>query len=477
MTRSGARSGAHAAPRRKWLARHPAWPVTGLLAGLPLWWALGIADYMFIVMAIPMAARMHAWSAQGNRKLRLPPGFALWLLFLLCVLAGAATLSLTAPGTTASPVSNRIISFAIRAAGYLGVTVVLLFAGNLTERELPRHRLAWLLGLVALYTAAGGLGGVVLPHLHFTSPLAALIPHRLQANNLVLQAELHPAMSQVQSILSTSHGRPAAPFVYTNNWGNCLAILVPWLLAEWWFRGTRRQRLIAAAGVALLLVPAIYSLNRGLWLGLIFAMAYLGVRLAAQGRLALLGALLGALTIAAVLIAATPLHAVISQRLANGASDARRGSLSVAATMDALASPIIGYGDTRHQQGSVQSVSVGRSAKCQSCGNGTIGGNGQLWLLLICNGFLGTALYVSFFAYGCWRYRHDTTPYGLAGVLVLLLSFVFMVSYDATGPPLGFTMLAYALLWRNDRALRQPPPGPGLRLAVAPPGPRVLSAR
>jgi hypothetical protein len=34
----------------------------------------------------------------------------------------------------------------------------------------------------------------------------------------------------------------------------------------------------------------------------------------------------------------------------------------------------------------------------------------------------------------------------------LLLGFVYMLSYDAVGAPLGFTMLAYAMLWRNDPA-------------------------
>ena len=226
-------------------------------------------------------------------------------------------------------------------------------------------------------------------------------------------------------------------------------------------RGTRRQRLIAVAGIVIGIVPIIYSLNRGLWIGLIFAVGYLGVRLAAQGRLAVLGGLVSALVLAAMLIGLTPLQGMISQRLANGASDTRRGSLAVAATVDAVSSPLVGYGDTRHQQGSIQSVTVGRSAKCPTCGNGTIGGNGQLWLLLICNGFLGAALYIGFFAYGCWRYRRDTTPYGLAGVLVLLLTFVFMFSYTATGAPLGFAMLAYVMLWRNARAR------PGSRRSLA----------
>jgi O-antigen/teichoic acid export membrane protein len=441
-----------AMPAESWLARHPAWPVTLLLAGIPLWWALGVADYMVILIAIPMAARLYAWGARGNRRIWVPPGFALWAMFLVIALAGVATLSQSAPGTAASPVSNRLVSYAIRTAGYLGVTVILLFAGNLTERELPRKRLAWLLGLVGLYAAFGGLGGVLFPRVHFTSPLAVIVPGRLTSGNQVLQAELHPAMSQLQSILST-HGRPDVPFVYTNNWGNCLAILLPWLLTAWWFRGTRRQRRIAGTGMVVAFVPIIFSLDRGLWLGLILAIGYLGVRLAAQGRTAVIAGLIAGLALVAVLIAATPLQTIVSQRLANGASNDRRSSLAVAAVVDAAASPLIGYGDTRHQQGSVQSVAVGRKATCGTCGNGTIGGNGQLWLLLISNGFLGTFCYLSFFAFGCWRYRRDRTPYGLAGVLVLLLSFVFMLPYPAVGLPLGFTMLAYVMVWRNERAL------------------------
>lgn len=446
--------------RRSWLARHPAWPLTLLLAGIPLWWALGLGEYIFIVLAVPMAARLYSWSTQGNRRIRVPPGFGLWLLFLLCVLIGAATLSVTAPGTLASPVSNRIISYVVRGAGYLGVTVLLLFAGNLTERELSRKRLARLLGLVAVYATVGGVAGIFVPNLRFTSPLAAIIPNRLQSNNLVLQAQLHPAFSQIQSILGEPHGRPDAPFVYTNNWGNCLAILLPWLLVGWWILGTRRQRLIAAVCLVVVIVPIVYSLNRGLWLGLLVALIYLALRLAARGKLAVLGALLATLAIAAVVISSTPLQGVISERLSTSGSVDRRGSLAVDAVRAAEAAPLIGYGDTRHPQGSIQSVTVGRSANCPACGGGTIGANGQFWLLLICNGFLGAALYLSFFAYGCWRYRRDTSAYGMSGVLVLLLSFVFMTAYDASGPPLAITMLAYAILWRNERALRQPQPAP-----------------
>jgi hypothetical protein len=72
-------------------------------------------------------------------------------------------------------------------------------------------------------------------------------------------------------------------------------------------------------------------------------------------------------------------------------------------------------------------------------------------MLLISEGFLGAALYCGFFIYGIWRYWRDPTPYGIAGVLVLILGFPFMLVYVAVGPPLAWTMLAYAVLWKNDR--------------------------
>ena len=458
--------------RASWLARHPAWPVTALLAGFPLWWALGFGDYIWILLAVPMAARLYAWSASGNRKIRVPPGFALWLLFLLVVVVGVAALSAIAPGTLASPVSNRVISYGVRIAGLPGCH------GHAAVRRQP-HRAGTAARAAGLAARAGGAvhhrrwpaGSRLLPpSLHVAARRDRPAP--AAGGNQILQAQLHPAFAQLQSVLGSA-GRPDAPFAYTNIWGNCVALLLPWLIARWWFQGTRRQRLIALAGCAIAVVPIIYSLDRGLWLGLIFALVYIAVRLAATGRLAVLGGLIAALAIAGILIGATPLQGMISQRLANGASDSRRGSLAVTSVQDALASPIIGFGDTRHQQGSVQSVSVGRSVKCPTCGNGTIGGNGQLWLLFVCNGFLGAALYLGFFAYGVGRYWRDRSPYGLAGVLVLLLMFVFMISYTATGSPLGFLMLSYVMLWKNARAKRQEAAaaGPGAELARLVPGP------
>jgi hypothetical protein len=44
----------------------------------------------------------------------------------------------------------------------------------------------------------------------------------------------------------------------------------------------------------------------------------------------------------------------------------------------------------------------------------------------------------------------------MAGLLVILLSFFYMFAYVSVTAPLEFTMLAAALLWRNDQWRRNP---------------------
>jgi hypothetical protein len=444
------RVGRRTGPGRGPLARHPAWPVVALLIGYPLWWALGLADFMWIILAVPMALRILAWRAYGSRRLRLPPGFGIWLLFLLCSAAGVAVLTLTAPGTVPSPVSHRVLSYGDRTLTYLGVTILLLYAGNLTERELPRKRFAWMLGLLAIYTTAGGVAGMVMHHVQFDSPFLLALPKSVQANPFI-QASMRPGLAQVQNVFGGgANGRPKAPFDYTNTWGECLSILLPWLLVGWWVGGKRRQRWIAGATVVVCVAPLLYSLNRGVWIGVGISIFYLALRLAARGRLAMIGALFAVIALAGILVLVSPLHNVVSGRLSNGGSANLRSNLSALSVQDALASPVIGYGDTRQERGSPTSIAVGPSPKCPTCGQLAVGSTGQLWLLLVCSGFVGAACYLGFFAYGIWRFRHDRSPYGVAGVLVLLLSFVYMFTYDAVGAALGLTMLSYALLWKDQ---------------------------
>jgi hypothetical protein len=448
-------AGGTALRKASYFARHPEWPIAGLLVLYPLWWYLGVASYIDIIIGIPMAVKVFQW--RKTRGVKVPPGFGIWLLFLLVSVCGLVTLSLQAPGTLQTPVSHRVISWAARELSYGGVTAMLLYIGNLTERELPRVRLAWMLGLLGIYSVIGGIAGTIAPTVQFTSPLAYVVPQSQQSQqgDGLFGHMLHPALSQVQGFLGYAQGRPTAPFVYTNIWGNAIAILLPWLVVCWWFYGTRRQRrwLIIVMGFAF--IPAVVSLNRGLWIAMGCMVLYVAVRLAARGKFALLGAVVAMIGIVVVVVLSTPLESLIVQRLQHGQSDNGRINLSLLATKAALASPLLGFGDTRHQQGSATSIAVGPSAACVACGSKGVGGNGQIWLLFVTSGFLGAGLYIAFFGYSAWRYRRDTTPYGWVGVMVLLLGFVFMFVYNAVGAPLDFTIIALGLLWRNDMELQR----------------------
>jgi O-Antigen ligase len=458
---SGA-TAAHAVPmsHRRRLSRvrkflhEPAWPVVALLAGWPLWWALGLPLFIPVILAIPMVKRMYVWRATGARRLRFPPGFALWALFLLVMVLGLAVVGLEAPHTIPSPVSHRAASWLIFAVQYFAVTVLLIYAGNLTESELPRRRLAWLLGLVGIYAIVGGLAGVVAPGFSFASPLAHVIPQSIQNADTALGTMLHPSLTQFQGF--QGHGRPSAPFTYTNGWGDAIASLLPWLVVGWIIEGTSRSRRIAAAALSVSIVPIVFSVDRGLWVALVLSGLYLALRLAVRpGAKKLRRRLLAVFVLIVIVVLVSPLKDTISSRASHGSSNTGRLNLAVLAWQGALESPVLGYGDTRHEMGSATDITASRSKSCQQCGNADIGAHGQIWLLLFANGFPGAFFYLGFFCYGVWRYRRDKTPYGLAGVLVILLGFVFMWVYQQVGASLMFTMLAYVMLWKNDREMRR----------------------
>jgi O-antigen ligase len=169
----------------------------------------------------------------------------------------------------------------------------------------------------------------------------------------------------------------------------------------------------------------------------------------------LLAGFVGAVLVVAAVVALSPLMGLITARINKGSSNAGRANQAVVAFEGAKASPILGFGSTRRTQGGSNSIAVGKSASCPSCGNNSVGAHGQFWLLIFANGFLGAFFYLSFFGYGIWQFRRDKTPYGYAGILVLLLSYVFSLVYLAVGPTLIFVMLSYALLWRNDTYRRE----------------------
>ena len=416
------RTGGRPAPAPR---RLPAWPVVAMTAGFPVWWVLGLSAFIVPILAVPMLVYL-----RRRGPWRLPPGFAVWALLLLWTVAGALLLGVTAPGTLPGSASGRLIGYLMRLAHYVAATVLLIYVGNLREDELSRRRLTRLLSVVFLYAVIGGVLGTMFASFEFTSPFEMVLPARINAN-LYVHYLVHPALAQVQDVLGESAPRPKAPFEYTNSWGGNISVLGTWFLVGWWAYGRGRRRVLAALVVAVAVVPIVYSLNRGLWLGIGISLLFAMARLVGRGRLGVVAGMLAVGVVAGAVVTLSPLHSIITSRLEHGQSNALRSSLSRQVVDVTTHSPIVGYGSTRTSPGSPQSIAVGKTSACPQCGNAPLGSTGQLWYDIIASGFVGAGLYLLFFLQYAWRYRGDTSPIGMAGQLAMLLVAVYGLVYDA----------------------------------------------
>lgn len=425
-----------------------AWPIVGLLLLYPLWWALGLGVLIFPIMAVPMAYMLVRYRLLSGSPVRLPPGFAWWALFLLVAVVSVGTIGENPAGTIASDLGSRLVAVVFRLASYLALTILMVFIGNLSETRLPRRRLVGLLGWLFGVTVAGGMLGMVAGRFQFESPTELILPERWRSIGFV-QSLVHPSAAQIMDVLGHASARPAAPWGYTNTWGNNFCLLVMWfVVAAYGYRG--RNRALSAAVLVVSIVPVVYSLNRGLWIGLGVAGGYVVLRLAARGRVWVLGILGGTLIAIVIALMVTPLGTVVGQRMDNGKSNGVRLYLTDEAIAGVAESPVVGFGSTRNTAGGRNSITVGQSNDCPRCGNFTVGGNGQLWQVLYAHGLVGTITYFGFFGYGLWRFRRDRGPIGLAGSAALVASLVSAFWYNSLVTPLAFTLIAYALLWRND---------------------------
>ncbi|MGN9784656.1 hypothetical protein ACTMTF_24700 [Nonomuraea sp. ZG12] len=417
----------------------PAWPIAALLLGYPVWWALGFGGLSVVVLAVPMGIIL--WR---RRPVRVPRGFGLWLLLLAGYLVSGLMLGEMPPGTYGELGLGRLVGYSMRLTLYLSLLIMVLYLGNLTERELPQLRLVRMLGVLFITTVAGGLLGVLAPGFSFTSPVELVLPGWL-ADNSFVQNLIHPTAAQTQKVLGYASPRPEAPFEWANAWGSNVSVLLVWFVVGWWVYGSRGRKALAVVVIALAAVPIAYSLNRGLWIGLGLAVGYLIVRVGGRTRITLCAAA----ATGALVFALSPLAPLVVQRLDSPHSNGIR-AFTVSATIEAAThSPVIGFGNTRNATGNHRTITTGKTGWCPGCGHPPLGGDGQLWLMLITQGFVGAALYVAFFVGAIRRHWTDRTPIGLAGVLVMGLVLLYMFVYDGLVTPLSLYFISFALLWRN----------------------------
>ena len=420
----------------------PGWPLQWLLVGFPVWWALGMASFSFLVAAIAMAFEM-----VRHRRVRLPVGFGLWFLFLVWTALGACVLWASAPGTLDGGGAERMIGFVYRGAWYLAVTVAVLYPMSLSSRSLPTLRVARWLGALFICCVVGGLAGMLWPRFEFVSLVEMIVPGA--RGDGFLHQKLHPQLTTISEFLGYEQPRPKAPFTYANAWGNNIGLLLPFFIWAWLVVGSVRRRVV---GVVVLLgaaVPVAFSLNRGLWAGLGILAAYGAFELVRRRNFAVLWAGGVAFVVAGLVFLASPLSDIVALRLETPHSNERRSSVAeVVISTTWEGSPLLGFGSNRQVIGSFSSVAGGETPGCHSCAAPPLGTQGLVWRLIFTTGFVGTALFTAFMALQLLRHVRRRDPESVLGCMTLALSVLFFFVYDSLESPLFLVMLAIGLMNR-----------------------------
>lgn len=391
------------------------WPLSVLMVGFPIWWALGLGALIWPVFAVPMAARL----LLRRRALRVPRGFGLWCLFLVWMVVSSAGLDRT----------SVPFAFTWRLTIYGSITVFFLYIFNTPREQLPAARVVGILVGFWFIVVAGGWLGVLAPNGGFASFLQRELPDRW-ADHEFLSILIHPSFAQVHDVLGYPLGRPKAPFVYTNDWGSVYGLLFPFFIYGWLQSPRSGRRANGLIVLAVSLVPVFISLNRGLWLSLGIALLYASTRPGPMGRLAR-RALLGVLLLGLGLVLTTSIRSVLEDRIENPHSNRGRSFLYGEALELTARSPIIGYGAPQPYEAADRIVPA-------------IGTQGQLWLVIVSQGFVGAGLFVAFFVRMAWSTRRGP-PVTFWCHVVIVVGLLQMPVYDMMPVPLHLIFIAAAL--------------------------------
>lgn len=428
------------APQRRFL--RPGWPLSALFLLFPLWWVLGLSHFIFFALGIVMAFEL-----LKRRPVYAPMAFGLWLLFLVVVVAGVALLWVQPPGTVPANGIGRLVPYVYHAAWYLTITVVALYVINMPERELSTQRIVRLLAMMFVYTVAGGFAGLLLPHVDLPSLVEVVLPIPREGfvNTLV-----HPSLVSASEFLGYDQPRPSAPFAYPNAWGNNLGLYLPFFVLAWLGKDAGRRRPYAVVILLLAIVPIAYSLDRGLWGGLLLALVAISVKLATIGRAQVLQILAALLAVGAIIFVSTPLYDTVALRLNTPHSNDRRTTVATEViNKTASLSPLLGYGETRAVSGSFASIAGGETPTCHQCAAPPLGTQGFLWRLIFTTGLLGTLLFLAFVGAQLLRFAPERDPVAITCCVVIAMALVFAFVYDSLESPLYTVMVAIGLLNRR----------------------------
>jgi polysaccharide biosynthesis protein PslJ len=400
------------------------WPLLVLFPMLPLWWALGVSGLVLSICTLPLLAALIL-----RRRILVPRGFGLYLLFLLwCVFSATGLQS-----------ARQTFSAGYRGSMYLAAGLLFLYILNTPRDRLSPDRAVRIMASFFVIAVVGGVVGMIIPNITFTTLAKGFVPPSLLSDTFVSDL-VSASTSSGRAFAAYPIYRPKVPFIYTNEWGAAYAMSLPFALCA---IAKARSRIARDALVVTALIsvfPLVFSLNRGAWLSATAGVLYATVRLA-RGRN---GQLLRVAAVVSLLVGAvlfvTPLGEIVVTRLQNGYGDAHRAELYAESIGLVRASPLFGYG-----------------APVLIEGNLSAGTHGQLWTIVVSQGVPGLLFFTGWLVWALLRAARRL-PRGHPGdpvvrfwcEVALFVALVQMPYYDLLPWGLSIAMVAAALAWREE---------------------------
>jgi hypothetical protein len=391
------------ARRRSQLWRDPkvvsyGWPLAFLCLGMPIWFFLGLAPFVWSVPGLLWGFAILARPARW----KVPHGGAY---------LGGAVVWIALSGIQVQG-GEELMLFGYRLTLFVSTFAMYLFVSDAPQKKLPIEAVSdWLSALFISVISLGWLG-LILGRTNFKSPFQLILPGAI-ADSAFIDSVSRLRFAEVQGFggaLGFDVPRPSAPFAYTNGWGSAVGLLAPYFAASWLRSPVPRRRRIGLVFGVFALVPIIVSMNRALWASLLLCVGVVTYRKVRTGDLKMARNVLIAAVAAVVLTATTPLGNFVVGKFDNAdqSNDSREGLYEIAFN-EALKSPILGFGTPKSRDGGPP-----------------IGTHGLVWWLMYCHGFIALGLFTAWMARITWagrKIRKEPDLWAYISVLVFVLQF------------------------------------------------------
>ncbi len=401
----------------------PAWPLVVLTLGMPAAYFLGVSALVWVLPGVIFGLALYRSRSVTMPSAALPlVALTVWALLTVVQLADLGSLPL----------------FLYRWMVWASTLAIALWLVNDVSARIPTRRVVDLLAALWIVLVAFGYLALLFPHVAVPSVMQQIL-ERMRDHPLGRPSFLYDIsvvrFAELQEFSGHFVPRPAAPMAYTNGWGSTIGLLSPFFAVSWLGSAGRLRRNIGVLLAGLAVIPIIVSTNRGLWLSLGGAVAYLAVRIALRGDLRLILGVAFVGTLLVVVTLATPLHQSISSRFSGAeASNETRSRLYETAIEKSKDSPLLG-------NAAPESVADGPA----------IGTHGLLWYVMFSHGFPAVILLFALAAGLLASTFRARTPTAMAAHLAIVV-FVIQIPIYGLLPQIVLVGAAAGIAWREQRA-------------------------